>query len=74
MSKLRSATFTYINFVAKYGAKDTLHTIAPHAINRLRDFIENQGWPKPGPNEDLVSRGYAYEVIGVLAKAGKLIE
>lgn len=33
-------------------------------------FIENQGWPRPGSSEDLVSRGYAYEVIGLLAKAG----
>lgn len=39
-------------------------------MSRLRDFIENQGWPKVGGNEDLVSRGYAYEVIGLLAKAG----
>lgn len=37
---------------------------------RLRDFIENQGWPRPGGSEDLVSRAYAYEVIGLLAKAG----
>ena len=69
-TKLRSAIFTYINFAARYGSADSLHTIAPRVINRLRDFIDNQGWPKPGPNEDLTSRGYAYEVIGLLAKAG----
>ncbi len=69
-TRLRSAIFTYINFVAKYGAKETLYTIAPLVVNRLRDFIENQGWPKVGGNEDLVSRGYAYEVIGLLTKAG----
>lgn len=39
-------------------------------VSRLRDFIENQGWPRVGGNEDLVSRGYAYEVIGLLGKAG----
>lgn len=69
-TKLRSAIFTYINFVARHGSRETLHAIASRVVNRLRDFIENQGWPKPGPNEDLVSRGYAYEVIGLLAKAG----
>ncbi|CAK3843215.1 Proteasome component ECM29 [Lecanosticta acicola] len=68
--KLRAAIFTYINFVARNGDKQSLHTIAQPVINRLRDFVENQGWPKPGNNEDLVSRGYTYEVIGLLAQAG----
>lgn len=69
-TKLRTAIFQYINFVARYGATETLHAIATRVVTRLRDFVENQGWPKPGPNEDLVSRGYAYEVMGLLAKAG----
>ena len=69
-TKLRSAIFQYVNFVARYGSKETLHAISLRVVNRLRDFIESQGWPKPGINEDLVSRGYAYEVIGLLAKAG----
>ncbi|KAK5173412.1 proteasome component M29 [Saxophila tyrrhenica] len=68
--KLRSAIFTYVNFVARHGASETLHSIANGVISRLRDFIDHQGWPKVGPNEDLVSRGYAYEVVGLLAKAG----
>ena len=69
-TKVRSAIFTYINFAARHGSKDSLYAIASRVINRLRDFIENQGWPKVGANEDLVSRGYAYEVTGLLAKAG----
>ncbi|KXT06290.1 hypothetical protein AC578_9131 [Pseudocercospora eumusae] len=69
-TKLRTAIFQYINFVARHGSKATLHAIAPVVVSRLRDFIENQGWPKPGISEDLVSRAYAYEVIGLLAKAG----
>ncbi|QIX00250.1 hypothetical protein AMS68_005767 [Peltaster fructicola] len=68
--KLRTAVFEYINFVARYGPQDVLHAIAPQLINRLRDFVENQGWPKPGLNEDLSTRAYAYEVIGLLIKAG----
>ena len=47
-----------------------MHSIASRVVIRLRDFIDHQGWPRPGANEDLVSRGYAYEVIGLLAKAG----
>ncbi|EME80221.1 uncharacterized protein MYCFIDRAFT_104048, partial [Pseudocercospora fijiensis CIRAD86] len=69
-TKLRTAIFQYINFVARHGSRETLHAIAPIVVARLRDFIENQGWPKPGLSEDLVSRAYAYEVIGLLAKAG----
>ena len=69
-TKVRAAIFTYVNFVARHGSQETLHAIASRVIVRLRDFIENQGWPKPGASEDLVSRGYAYEVIGLLAKAG----
>lgn len=68
--KLRSAIFTYITFVARYGSVETLSLIATQVIGSLRDFLDNQGWPKAGPTEDLVSRGYAYEVIGLLAKAG----
>lgn len=69
-SKLRGAIFYYISFVARNGNKEALHAIAPSVVNRLRSFIEDQGWPKPGNSEDLVSRGYAYEVIGLLSQAG----
>lgn len=69
-SKLRAAVFTYINFVARYGSQESLYAVAPRVLGRLKDFIEGQGWPRPGGNEDLVSRGYAYEVMGLLGKAG----
>ena len=68
--KLRGALFSYINFVARYGPQESLYAIAPRVLGRLRDFIESQGWPRPAGYEDLASRGYAYEVIGLLAKAG----
>lgn len=68
--KLRAAVFQYINFAARYGDQKSLHKIAPRVLGRLREYIEGQGWPKPASNEDLVSRGLAYEVIGLLAKAG----
>ena len=70
MFNLRAAIFSYINFVARYGSKETHHAIAANVVSRLQDFVEHQGWPKAGNLEDYVSRGYAYEVIGLLAKAG----
>nr|POE48406.1 proteasome component ecm29 [Quercus suber] len=69
-TKLRSAVFAYVNFVARSGSSETLHSIAQRVVVKLRDYIENQGWPNPGSHEDLVSRAYAFEVIGLLAKAG----
>ncbi|KAF2206430.1 hypothetical protein CERZMDRAFT_53141 [Cercospora zeae-maydis SCOH1-5] len=68
--KLRAAIFAYITFVARFGDKLTLRTVAIPIVAKLRDFVENQGWPRIGPSEDLTSRAYAYEVIGLLAKAG----
>ncbi|GIZ49370.1 hypothetical protein CKM354_001240000 [Cercospora kikuchii] len=68
--KLRAAIFAYITFVARFGDKSTLQTVAIPIVTKLRDFVENQGWPKIGPSEDLTSRAYAYEVIGLLSKSG----
>lgn len=70
MLKLRTAVFEYVSFVARYGPSDVLRTIAPYIVNNLKDLIEHQGWPTPGLNEDLSTRAYAYEVIGLLVKAG----
>lgn len=69
-TKLRTAIFQYINFAARHGDQKSLHAIAPRVLGRLKDYIEGQGWPQAAANEDLVSRGLAYEVIGLLAKAG----
>lgn len=69
-TKLRSAVFQYINFAARHGDPKSLQIIAPRVFGRLREYIEGQGWPRAASNEDLVSRGLAYEVIGLLARAG----
>ncbi|KAF2221530.1 armadillo-type protein [Elsinoe ampelina] len=73
LAKFRAALFSYINFVARHGKQESLHAIAPRVLTRLRDFVEEQGWPKAASvtsQQELESRGYAYEVIGLLAKAG----
>ncbi|THY96863.1 ARM repeat-containing protein [Aureobasidium pullulans] len=69
-TKLRAAIFVYINFVSRFGSEESLYAIAPRVLGRLREYIEGQSWPRASQNEDIVSRGYAYEVIGLLAKAG----
>ncbi|KAH9829277.1 ECM29 protein [Teratosphaeria destructans] len=60
-TKLRSAIFQYVNFVARYGPPETLHAIASQVIAKLRDYIEHQGWPNvgPSPKSVLVEREHA---------------
>ncbi|KAK4986026.1 proteasome component M29 [Elasticomyces elasticus] len=69
-AKMRAAAFAFINFVTKYGAQADLFVIAPKVVTKLRDFIEDQGWPRAANTDDLSSRGLAYEIVGLLAKAG----
>jgi proteasome component ECM29 len=68
-SKFRSAIFLLVNFVARHGAKKDIATVAPSLVQNLKSFIEDQGWPTPNRDEDLELRGYAFETIGLLAKA-----
>ncbi|KAH7062064.1 proteasome stabiliser-domain-containing protein [Macrophomina phaseolina] len=77
VTKLRAAIFSFVNFMARRGSAADLHAVGPTLVQRLRAFIEDQGWPKPNPDEDVALRGYVYEVIGLLAKAapeGVLLE
>jgi len=73
-SKLLGQIFAFINWVARIGSSDNLTRITPKVITSLRDFIEQRGWPKPfsgrpRSQDELPLRGYAYESIGLLAKA-----
>lgn len=71
-SKLRSQIFSFITWVARMGSPSDLDIVAPKAIQRLKDFIVNQGWPSPSPDHeklkpaDLDLRSLAYETIGLL--------
>ena len=72
-TKMRSALFSFLNWVVRVGQDKDLLKIAPSVMQSLREFIETQGWPSPDttgvtltPGEvDL--RGKTYESIGVLA-------
>ena len=73
-SKLRGQIFAFTNWVARMGSSQDLGLIAPRVVTRLRAFIEQRGWPQPSAEGarsqyELSLRGYAYESIGLLAKA-----
>ena len=68
--KMRSAIFSYINFLARQGSTSSIHGVAHKLVYALKDFIETQGWPIANLEEDFALRGLGYEVIGLLAKAG----
>lgn len=74
-SKFRSAIFSFVNFVARRGSEADLAQVAEGLVGNLRGFVQDQGWPKPHFGQDLELRGYAYETVGLLAKAapGKLL-
>ncbi|KAK7542415.1 proteasome stabiliser-domain-containing protein [Phyllosticta citribraziliensis] len=67
--KLRSAIFTFVSFLARCGSPSDLRVVGPTLVHRLKSFVEDQGWPKPNPGEDIALRGVVFEVIGLLAKA-----
>ena len=72
-SKLRAAVFAFTNWVARVGAPSDLQKMAPTIVNKLREFIESQGWPSSLPAHRnpgaLAQRGFAYESIGLFAKS-----
>ncbi|KAI9693956.1 MAG: proteasome component M29 [Bathelium mastoideum] len=69
-TKLRSAIFSYVSFLARRGSAESVQAVAPKLVYALKDFIETQGWPIAHPGEDFALRGLSYEIIGLLAKAG----
>ncbi|KAL9079366.1 MAG: hypothetical protein Q9157_001753 [Trypethelium eluteriae] len=69
-TKMRTAIFNYINFVARQGTGSSTRAVAHKLVYALKDFIETQGWPVANPGEDCALRGLGYEIIGLFLKAG----
>ncbi|KAH7150323.1 proteasome stabiliser-domain-containing protein [Dactylonectria estremocensis] len=69
-TKLHRALFQYLSWVARIGPSKEGFTIAAPLIKSMREYIQDQGWPKPeSTSEDDVSfRSKAYETIGVLSR------
>ena len=73
-SKLRGQVFAFTNWIARISSPTDMASFAPSVVGQLRNYIEDQGWPRPRMEEslkagDLSSRVYAYESIGLLAAA-----
>lgn len=71
-TKLHKALFQYLAWVAKMGPLQGPLTISDWIINKMKAFIEFQGWPSVfEPSEDTsVLRSKAYETIGMFAQQG----
>ena len=73
-SKLRGQIFAFTNWLARISSTSDIASFAPLLVEQLRNYVEDQGWPRPGTEEplstgELASRSYAYESIGLLASA-----
>ena len=73
-SKLRGQIFAFTNWLARISSPSDMASFAPTLVDQLRNYIEDQGWPRPRTEEplssgELASRAYGYESIGLLASA-----
>ena len=73
-TKLRSAIFTYAGFWLRNASKQCLQEVAEPLLQQLRNFIIEQGWPNPRPNQDITLRRSAYVMIGLAAKSGRIAD
>lgn len=73
-TKLHTATFQYLAWVARVGPTQEGFDIAAPLVHELSTFIERQGWPVPWrtSHDDIALRSKAYETIGVLARSANM--
>ncbi|KAL2136192.1 hypothetical protein VTI74DRAFT_5070 [Chaetomium olivicolor] len=74
-NKLHRALFEFINWIARIGPiKTDYNKIGTPLVDLLKDFVKDQGWPKPGRQslDESTLRSRAYETIGILAKGTKM--
>ncbi|KAF4333219.1 proteasome-associated ECM29 like [Fusarium beomiforme] len=69
-TKLHTATFQYLAWIARVGPSQEGFDIAVPLLQMMSVFIEGQGWPVPQrtSHDDIALRSKAYETIGVLAR------
>ncbi|KAH6619409.1 proteasome stabiliser-domain-containing protein [Chaetomium sp. MPI-SDFR-AT-0129] len=76
-NKLHRALFEFINWVARIGPNKTdYNKIGTPLIDLLKNFVRDQGWPKPLHQslDEGALRSRAYETIGILAKGTSLMD
>ncbi|EKJ71508.1 hypothetical protein FPSE_08321 [Fusarium pseudograminearum CS3096] len=73
-TKLHTAAFQYLAWVARVGPSQEGFDIAVPLIDTMSGFIEDHGWPTPvrTSQDDIALRSKAYETIGVLARSAKM--
>ncbi|RBQ78251.1 hypothetical protein FVER14953_05908 [Fusarium verticillioides] len=73
-TKLHTATFQYLAWVARVGPTQEGFDIAAPLVHELSTFIERQGWPVlwRTSHDDIALRSKAYETIGVLARSANM--
>ncbi|RKF58649.1 Proteasome component ECM29 [Golovinomyces cichoracearum] len=69
--KFRNALLNYMNWISRIATKEDSNCVAPHLVELLKNYIENQGWPvlHEKSTDSLSLRALAYETLGSLAKA-----
>ncbi|UZP41650.1 hypothetical protein NXS19_009466 [Fusarium pseudograminearum] len=73
-TKLHTAAFQYLAWVARVGPSQEGFDIAVPLIDTMSGFTEDHGWPTPvrTSQDDIALRSKAYETIGVLARSAKM--
>ncbi|KAJ4269798.1 proteasome component M29 [Fusarium torreyae] len=73
-TKLHTAAFQYLAWVARVGPSQEGFDIAVPLIDTMGGFIEGHGWPAPEKtsHDDIALRSKAYETIGVLARSAEM--
>jgi proteasome component ECM29 len=70
-TKLHKALFQYVTWVARIGPSKGTFTIGPKIVDKMENYIVDQGWPIPMKTsvDDIALRSLAYETIGLVAGA-----
>ncbi|OAA55723.1 proteasome component [Cordyceps fumosorosea ARSEF 2679] len=73
-TKLHKALFQYLSWVAQIGPSKPGFTIGPQLIQKMREYVESQGWPVASSRttDDINLRSRAYETIGLLARSADM--
>ncbi|KAF4439467.1 hypothetical protein F53441_12574 [Fusarium austroafricanum] len=73
-TKLHTATFQYLAWVARVGPSQEGFDIAVPLIDTMSGFVKDNGWPVPErtSHDDIALRSKAYETIGVLARSANM--
>ncbi|OAA76768.1 proteasome component [Akanthomyces lecanii RCEF 1005] len=73
-TKLHKALFQYLSWVAQIGPSKQDFTIGPQLIQKMREYVESQGWPvgESGTADEINLRSRAYETIGLLARSSDM--